>query len=336
MSPTIRDVARRAGVSISTVSRVLNDTSPVAEAKRELVFEAAEALGYAPNPAALSLHGKRTGGVGVLLPFVSGEFFSELLHGLDGAAQELGLFLTVSTSHRRADEFQKTVRALDRRVDGLIVMAPELDAEGAAPLVKPGTAVVFVNTDAAGLPADVLNFDNYGGARALTEHLLGAGHRRIAHVRGPATAWDARERARGYQDAMNEAGASTDGLVFDGDYTRETGYAVAAACLGARPTAILAANDYCALGVVSALHEAGVAVPDDVAVCGFDGLPSTRYTVPPLTTARVPLREIGDRAVRRLAARLDGGGVGLVHDVAPVEVVARESTAASSKRATGG
>ena len=329
MPSTIRDVARRAGVSISTVSRVLNDTSPVAEDKRALVFEAAEALGYAPNPAALSLHGKRTGGVGVLLPFVSGEFFSELLNGLDGAAQELGLFLTVSTSHRRADEFQKTVRALDKRVDGLIVMAPELDADGAAPLVKPGRPVVFVNTDAQGLPADVLNFDNYGGARALTEHLLDVGHRRIAYIRGPATVWDARERARGYRDAMAEAGVSTDGLVFDGDYTRETGHAVAQSCLNARPrpTAILAANDYCALGAVSALHAAGVAVPGEVVVCGFDGLPSTRYTVPPLTTARVPIREIGDRAVRRLVTRLDGEDGTFLYDVAPVEVEVRESTA---------
>ena len=328
MSPTIHDVARRAGVSIATVSRVLNESSPVAADKRRLVREAAETLGYAPNPAARSLHGKRTGGLGVLLPFVSGEFFSELLSGLDGAAQELGFFLAVSTSHRRPDEFQRAVRALDRRVDGLVVMAPELDPDSAASLVTPDGPVVFVNTDAEGAPADVYNFDNYGGARALTRHLVEAGHRRIAHVRGPATAWDARERARGFWDAVAEADA--EGVEVDGGYTRAAGYAAVHECLATepRPTAVFAANDYCALGAVSALHEGGVAVPDDVAVCGFDGLPSTRYAVPPLTTARVSIREIGDRAVRRLAGRLEGGveGEAYDHEVVPIDLVAREST----------
>jgi LacI family transcriptional regulator len=330
MSPTIHDVARRAGVSISTVSRVLNDTSSVREDKRRLVLEAAETLGYAPNPAALSLHNKRTGGVGVLLPFVNGEFFSEVLGGLDGAAQDLDHFLVVSTSHRRPDEFRKAVRALDKRVDGLVVMAPELDPDGAASILDLGPPVVFLNTDTEGLAADTLNFDNYVGARALTRHLLDAGHRHVAHVHGPPLAWDARERARGYREAMDEAGLDAEGLVFEGGYTREAGYVAVGAALAARPrpTAIVAANDYCALGALSALHAAGVAVPGEVAVGGFDGMPSARYAVPPLTTVRVPVRDLADRAVRRLVARLGrqrGGGPPL-QEVAPVELVARTST----------
>lgn len=331
MSVTIRDVARRAGVSISTVSRVLNDTCPVREDKRRLVLDAAQALGYTPNPAALSLLNKRTGGLGVLLPFVSGEFFSELLHGLDQAAQDAGLFLVVSTSHRHSDEFQKAIRVLDKRVDGLIVMAPELDATGAALILKTESPVVLINTYADGLSADVFNFDNHAGARALTQHLLDGGHRRIALILGPPLSRDAQERARGYREAMAQAGvADTADLVFAGGYTREDGYAaaVAIAAVTPRPTAIVAANDYCAMGVISALHALGIAVPGEIAVGGFDGLPSGQYTLPPLTTVRVPIGEIGHRAVSRLAARLRGEDDGTPHHkhFVPVELIIREST----------
>lgn len=331
MSVTIRDVARRAGVSVATVSRVMNDSSPVHEDKRRLVLEAAETLGYTPNPAARSLLGKRTGGVGVLLPFISGEFFSELLRGLDEAAQDKGLFLVVSTSHRKPDEFRKAIQVMDRRVDGLVVMSPELDSADAASILRAETPVVFINTYAEGLAADVLNFDNYGGARDLVHHLVGKGHRRIALVTGPPEAGDARERARGYRDAMAEAGLADLASEFEGDYTREAGYAAAEAILATdpRPTAILAANDYCAFGIMSALHQAGVRIPEAMSVCGFDGLSSTSYSVPPLTTARVPVRDIGYRAIERLAARLDPQGDGGGHrtEIVPVEILPRNSAA---------
>ena len=332
MSATIHDVARLAGVSISTVSRVLNGTSPVKEDKRKLVLSAAEELGYVPNPAALSLLNKKTGGLGVLLPFVTGEFFSELLSGLDETAQSLGLFLIISTSHSRPTEFRKAVHALDKRVDGLVVMAPALDVKGASSLVKPDTPVVFINTHASGLDADVFNFDNVGGARSLTQYLLEAGHQRIALIRGPETAWDAQERVRGYRSAMSEAGLSTDGLEFEGGFTREDGYAAAQIILQAtpRPTAIVAANDYCAFGALSALREADVQIPEEMSVCGFDGLTSSRYAAPPLTTVQVPIREIGNRAIRQLVARLNGeaGDAPPRHEVVPVELVTRGSTRA--------
>lgn len=330
MSVTIHDVARRAGVSPSTVSRVLNDTTPVREEKRQLVLEAVESLGYAPNPAALSLLNKRTGGIGVLLPFVNGEFFSELLSGMDEAAQDLGAFLIISTSHRRPNEFSRAMAVMDKRVDGLVVMAPELDAEGAASIVNPDTPVVFVNTQTGNIQADTVNFDNAEGARMLTQHLIEAGHRRIGLIRGPEQAWDAAERARGYRDAMAAHGLATDGLEFEGGYTRDAGHAAAQAILRAepRPTAVVAANDYCAFGVLSALHEADVAVPDDMSVCGFDGLSNAQFAVPSLTTVRVPIRDIGARATRLLGERLNGEEkrVAFSRDLVPVELVPGRST----------
>ncbi|MGB3542143.1 LacI family DNA-binding transcriptional regulator [Rubrivirga sp.] len=329
MTATIHDVARRAGVSISTVSRVLNGSSPVNDDKRALVLEAVKALDYAPNPAALSLLGKRTGGIGVLLPFVTGEFFSELLSGLDEAAQDAGRFLVVSTSHCRTEEFRRAARALDKRVDALIVAAPETESISAASILSTGVPVAFLNTrpDDA-LEADVFNFDNYGGVRDLTGHLQNEGHRRIAYVRGPAEAWDAQERVRGYRDAMDHA--DLEATEIDGGYSREAGHAAAAHLLAMspRPTAVIGANDYCALGLMSALHQANVAVPGEISVCGFDGLPSTGYTVPALTTVHVPIREIGARAVRRVVSRINerADPEPYRHEVAPVTVVVRDST----------
>jgi LacI family transcriptional regulator len=330
VSVTIRDVARHAGVSISTVSRVLNDSCPVQEDKRRLVLDASRALGYSPNPAALSLLNKKTGGLGVLLPFVNGEFFSELLSGLDQAAQDNDQFLVVSTSHRRPSEFQKAIRVLDKRVDGLIVMAPELDAAGTASILKTKMPVVLLNTYAEGLNADVYNFNNLEGARDLTRHLLALGHRRIALIMGPPHSGDAQQRAEGYRLAMAEAGvADTTPLEVEGGYTREAGFAAAEAIarLRPRPTAIVAANDYCAMGAISALHTLGIAVPDDIAVGGFDGLSSAQYSFPPLTTVRVPIREIGYRAVERLVARLNDDQALREQVVVPVELLVRDSTA---------
>ncbi len=332
MSATIHDVASKAGVSIATVSRVLNRSSPVSSNKRALVLEAADALGYSPNPAALSLLSKRTGGIGVLLPFLSGEFFSELLRGLDDAAHEHGLVLIVSSSHRSPSDFQRSMRMVDKRVDGLVVMAPEIDPASAASILERDTPVVFINTYADGVPADVINFDNHAGGLAVTQHLLDLGHRRIAMVRGPDDARDAHERARGYRDAMRRAGVTdTAALEIPGGYARESGFEAAQEILrwAERPTAVVAANDYCAKGVMSALSKEGVQVPEEVSVTGFDGLPSGEYSVPPLTTVRVPIREIGYRAIRQLAMRLGGelADGGHLRRVEPVELVARGSTA---------
>jgi LacI family transcriptional regulator len=340
MGVTIRDVARRAGVSPATVSRVLNDTCAVDDEKRRLVLNASRDLGYTPNPAARSLLGKRTGGLGVLLPFVGAEFFSVLLTGLDEAAQELEAFLVVSTSHRHAPEFRSAMHAMQKRVDGVIVMAPELGARDAEVLATAGGPVVLVNTYVEQHHMDVINFDNYGGARAVTQHLLDLGHRRIALIKGPAVARDAQERARGYRDAMAEAGISqTDALEYDGDYSQEAGYAAASRIAQAapRPTAIVAANDYCAMGALRALHEAGLAIPDDIAVAGFDGIVSAQYTQPPLTTVHVPTHQIGHKAVARLAELLRAERAGPPrHEVVPVELVVRASTAGSREASPSG
>lgn len=339
MSVTIRDVARRAGVSISTVSRVLNDTCPVQEDKRRRVREAVKILGYAPNPVARSLLRKETGGLGVLLPYVSGEFFSELLYGIDRTTRQLGFFLMISTSHGSPEELRAALRGMRRRVDGLLIMAPEGEGAVLGDLLPDETPVVLINTPATGTAYDALSFDNYRGGFLATAHLLEQGHRRIAMLKGPAWAHDARERLRGYREALVASGlAPSPEYELAGDYSPEAGHAAAEQVLALqpRPTAVFAANDQSALAMIAALRNAGVAVPGDLSLVGFDDIPSARFASPSLTTVRVPIRELGVAAVQRLVVLLRGHSGPVQQDTLPVELVVRGSTARGSASARSG
>jgi LacI family transcriptional regulator len=329
MASTIRDVARQAGVSISTVSRVLNNTCAVAEDKRERVEKAAVDLGYVPNPNARSLLMKSTGGIGILLPHVSGEFFSEFLTGLDEVAKNNDFFLLISASHHRAAEWQASVQSVYKRVDGLIVMAPQLTPRQLNLVTDVPT--VFVNTPVAPRDrqsVDIINFDNLGGTQAATEYLIGLGHRNLAYAAGPEPAYDAREREMGFVAAMTAAGIE-DYTILKAGYVQETGRAAALELLALDelPTAVVVANDYCALGLASELMAAGVRIPEDVSVIGFDNVPSAAFARPTLTTLSVPIREVGKRALEMLIARirLSDGSPGRTINL-PVELVLRETT----------
>ena len=331
MTITIRDVAKRAGVSISTVSRVLNKTVPVAEDKRQRVEEAAEALGYTPNQVARSLLKKKTGGLGVLLPYVSGEFFAEFLNGIDQATQQNGLFLMISASHRNADELRVALHGMHQRVDGLIVMAPTVKAAMLETLFPNSTPFLLINTDAARLPCDVLNFDNHRGGYLATEHLLEQGHRRIAMLKGPEGAFDARERLRGYRDALRAYGVEpAPALEIAGNFSPEAGFQAAEVLLSMdpRPTAVFCANDQSALTLISALQNRVLDVPEALSVVGFDDIPSARYASPPLTSVHVPIRELGEQTIERLLELVRGDdGTAPQQRVLPVELVVRHSTA---------
>jgi len=327
MSATIYEVARKAGVSISTVSRVLNDSCPVHEDKRRRVEMAAESLSYTPNPAARSLLKRETGGLGVLLPFVGGEFFSELLNGIDRAAQEKGYFLLISTSHRDEREMRRAYRGMAKRVDGFLVMAPSLEAGELTRLLQVDSPVVFVNTRVEAKNKDVIQFENAMGSAMVTRHLLGYGHKRIAYIKGAKGAHDAQERLLGFRKAT--ASARAECFEFDGDYSQESGYVATQTILAItpRPTAIIGANDSCATGILRALREAGLRVPEDVSVSGFDDVATAMYCAPPLTTVRIPVGDIGVRAINLLVERIQGANTEApCREIFPVELVEREST----------
>ncbi len=333
MGSTIRDVAQRAGVSISTVSRVLNKTASVSEAKRRRVTEAVRVLGYTPNPAAISLLKRATSTIGVVLPYISGEFFAELLRGLDDTVQEYGYLLMVSAWHRNAQEFRAALQSMYRRVDGLLVMAPGLTTALESELIEEGCPVVCINTPVTEGQCDVFNFDNYGGMYALTRHLVERGHTRIAFITGPNTERDAQDRLHGYRDAVTHCGGDqSKKLEFAGNFSVECGYEAASKILDMdpRPTAIIGANDQSAQGALRHLLYSGIRIPEDISVAGFDGIPSTRYSTPTLTTVHVPIRGIAVRAIHHLLRLLSNekSPGGHVH-VLPLEIVIRESTGPS-------
>jgi len=330
MGVTIRDVARSAKVSISTVSRVLNDKCNVSDDKRVRVENAARDLGYIPNPAAQSLHSSRTGSLGVLLPFVSGEFYAEFLNGVDKTAQGGDWLLMISTSHNSEEELRAALKGMYRRVDGLLIMAPNITAESVLLQPHDDIPVVFVNTRCEDESISLITFDNYGGMREMTRHVIEQGHTRIGFIRGPVMAFDAAERERGYRDAHAEAGLALDErLIVPGNYSQQSGHDGAVRLLGQRerPTAIMASNDDSAIGALSAIREAGLEVPSDVALTGFDDVPSARFTVPPLSTVHVPVRELGAQSIQVLMECIQTGRIpDPPHFSMDVEVRVRAST----------
>lgn len=310
-SATIKDVAREAGVSVATVSRVLNESGPVREETRRRVWEVAASLRYVPNETARSLITRSTRTLGVVLPDLHGEFFSEVIRGIDQRAQRERYHLLVSGSHNEREEIEAALRLMRRRVDGLVLMSPDIDAAGLEANLPHDLPVVLLNCAIRATAVPTITIDNFGGATAMVRHLLGLGHRRIGFIGGPAGNYDAAERLRGYRETMRAAGLDPSAWEEAGDFTESGGHGGAVRLLERRerPTAIFAANDAMAVGAMSALREAGVSIPEEIGVAGFDDIPIARYLSPALTSVHVPIAELGARAVERLFVALAGGTV---------------------------
>lgn len=295
---TIKEVAAHAGVSVATVSRVFNSLGPVREATSLRVRDSARTLHYVPHPLARSLSIRKTSTVGVLLPELHGEFFSEVIRGIDVAARRRGYHILVSGSHSDQAEMVAVLMAVRGRVDGLIAMSPDL--EPAALRKEAAMPVVLLNCRAPGTPS--VTVDNQAGTIAMMNHLARLGHVRIAFIKGPEKNSDAVERLRAYRAAMRKIADPVRLIEVDGDFSETSGYAAGERLLRliSRPTAIFAANDAMAIGALCALRGAGVSVPEDIALCGFDDIPIARYVAPPLTTVSVAIDELGRRAFELL------------------------------------
>jgi len=302
VSVTIKDVAKAANVSVATVSRALNGHQNVAEAVRARVLAVAAELRYSPHHAARSLSSRRTQTVGVVLPDLHGEFFSELMRGIDQVARTRGQHLLVSSYHGNPEEQGAALRAMRGRVDGLLLMSPYVhDADFLERNVDASLPLVLMNAARSeGHPS--IGIDNHGGALAMTRHLLAAGFRRIAFIAGPEDNDDARERLRGYHDGLAEHGNDVAAWVLPGGFDEDSGHLAGQALLAAetRPDAIFAANDMMAIGCLYALSHGGVHTPRDIAVVGFDDIPLARYVHPALTTMRFDIAELGARAINTL------------------------------------
>jgi LacI family transcriptional regulator len=325
---TIKDVAREARVSVASVSRALNGHRSMTEHTRGRILGVAARLRYVPHAGARSLIMRRTHTIGALLPDLHGEFFSELIRGIDLAARARGLHLLVSSSHGDVAEAAAALRALQGRVDGLLVMWPHVDASFLRDNLPESLPTVLMNTSVEKAAFSTLNLDNYGGALAMTQHLIGRGYRRIAMISGPEGNFDAGERLRGYRDAIAASPHKVEAQVIRGDFSEESGYHAGKQLLASakRPQAVFAANDMMAVGCMYALIESGVRVPEDIALAGFDDIPISRYVNPPLTTVRVRIADLGRSALERLAMRLENPDAEqVVAETLGCEIVVRAS-----------
>jgi LacI family transcriptional regulator len=330
VNATIKDVARVAGVSVASVSRALNGHESVTEATRQRILAAAGELRYVPHAAARSLITRRTDTVGVLLPDLHGEFFSELIRGIDAAARASARHLLISSSHGSEAEAAQALRMLQGRVDGLLVMSPHADSGVLAANLPATLPTVLLNTRVASGSYPAFSVDNDGGAAEMMQHLFASGRRRIAFISGPDNNFDANERLRGYRAAIADRKGASE-YVLRGDFSEASGYrAGLEICAGTdRPDAIFAANDMMALGCLFALTEKGVAVPDDIALAGFDDIPIARFVTPPLTTVRVRIADLGRRAFERLAELIADGDDGeKTTERLDCELIVRQSSGA--------
>jgi LacI family transcriptional regulator len=296
-----------ANVSVASVSRALNGHGGVTAETQKRIRDVAARLRYVPHSGARSLITRRTQTIGALLPDLHGAFWSELIRGIDLAARARGLYLLVSSSHGDATEAAIALRSMQGRVDGLIVMSSHADEaflEENLPVVVP---TVLINSPVRSQRQASLDVDDFGGAKAMTEHLLGLGRKRIVFIAGPEVNHDVQERCRGYRTALSAAGLGDRASILPGDFTEESGYRAGKQALAMvpRPDAIFAANDMMAIGCLSALAEARVRTPEDIAVVGFDDIPMARYVSPPLTTVRIRIAELGEAALARLAGMIE-------------------------------
>lgn len=333
---SITEVAKRAGVSVATASRVVSEADyPVSAAARERVLRAAHELDYVPNALARGLLKHRMPVVGVIVHDITDPYFAEVVRGVEDAATAKGFLVITCSSERDADRERSYLKLLRSIRAAAVVFAgsgrddPALATDLArhvAGMREVGAAVVHLSPSLDGPPE--VGVDNAAGVAALVRALADLGHRRIALLAGPTGLLVARDRLGGYRQGLADAGiAGDDSLIVHTSFDRDGGALGVDALLdrGASFTALCCANDLLALGALARLAERGVAVPDDVSVAGFDDIAVAELTSPPLSSVRLPLRELGRRgfaAVERILAGSEPG-----HELLPTEVVLRGSTA---------
>jgi LacI family transcriptional regulator len=327
---TIKDVARHANVSVTTVSHVVNKTRFVSEAGRERVEQAIRALGYVPSAVARSLQRSATNTLGMLIPNSSNPYFAEIVRGIEdrcfGAGYNLVLCNTDDEPRRQGIVLQVLA---ERRVDGLIVVSSGEDP--ALPALLSGLRIptVMVDREVDTLPCDLVETAHMQGALLAVQHLTALGHRRIACIGGPAGVATADQRAEGWRMALAGMGLSSSGLLQPGDFKSEGGYAAMHAILRQtpRPSAVFVANDLMAIGALCAAHECGVCVPDELSLVGFDDIELARFACPPLTTVAQPKQRIAALAVDMLLERIEGRRQDARKVVLQPELRVRASTA---------
>lgn len=338
---TIRDVARHAQVSVTTVSHVVNATRFVSEVARERVQRAIDELGYVPSALARSLKSNRTHTVGMMIPNSSNPYFAEIIRGIEDTCYGAGFNVILCNSDDDPHKQSTYVRLLsEKQVDGLIVLSSGSDSELLDTLRAARMPQVVVDREIDDLAADLVEVNHEAGGSLATRHLLALGHRRIACIAGPQGLSSARQRVQGYRAALADAGlplgdarqaATDEALVRSGDFTSAGGHAAMLALLPPDdrkhwPTAVFASNDLMAIGAVCAAASRGLRIPQDLSVVGFDDIALAAYCNPPLTTIAQPKHETGELAARLLLQRIAEPSRGLQREILQPALQVRQST----------
>lgn len=325
---TLTMVAHKAGVSPSTVSRILNGTAQVSEEKQALVKAVIEELGFRPDPAARSLAGGRTMSIGVLTQFIDSPYYGEALRGIEDELHKANYVpLFVSGHWNEAEEKNRLFMLQERKVDGIIVLTGKLSDETLVDMAA-NIPVVVTGRHLSAPNLFSIDFDNSEGASLAVRHLHALGHRRVAFISGPLDHPDAAERLLGYREEATLKGLEVDDeLVVVSDYQEAGGFRAMNSLLSARVqfTAVIAANDQMAYGARLALHRSGLRVPEDVSLIGFDDLPHSAFTLPPLTSVRQSVYEIGVSAAKAMIEILN-------KQIPPFRLVAAELVVRESTR----
>lgn len=326
---TVLDVAKRAGVSPMTVSRVVNGSGPVSAKLRARVEKALKETGYVPNSVARNLRTKRTDTIGLVMPDITNPFFTHVVRGMEVTAREAGLLLLLTNTDQRPDEEARVVSMLlQRQVDGMLAIPAGTCADTVRLCQDAGVPLVIVDRrpETPG-SIDVVRADAEGGAYELGKLLAGLGHRHTAVVSGPEYVPTAVDRVAGFSKAVEEEGLPAPVVAY-GDFSLESGRDMTQDLMRSRPrpTAIFAANNFLAIGAQHAIEELGLRVPEDVALVGLDDLPAEMVTFPFLTVAAQPAEEMGRQAVELLLKRISEPAAAPEEILLPTELTIRRSS----------
>ena len=327
MAPTIKEIADRAKVSIATVSRALNNDQKVTPETKSLILKISEELNYRPNLLARNFAKKTSNIIGLVLPDLTDEFFTEIIKGVDEVTYKHGYYTMVASSHRyRSLEESLTALTNNGLVGGLILLISSVTKPIKDILDQSNLPVVLI----AGTSKenDVVSIDNYSGAFNMTEFLINKNYRKLAHITGPPDNNDSQLRTKGFIDACKKHNIPLNkSWIVNGDFTKESGEKTCSRLveLKQKPEVIFASNDMMALGCYDILNSKGYKIPDEIGVVGFDDIFLSHYLTPALTTVRVQIEEVGRKAADILVKRLNGD-TSKWHEIkVSTELVVRES-----------
>ncbi len=330
--PTIRDVAKLAGVSTMTVSRVVNDSGYVSEATRVKVASVVAEIGYVPNMLGPSLRFKQTNTLALVITDITNPFWTTVARGVEDAAHEQGfsvILCNTDESNEKQDHYLTML--LKRRIDGMLLVPTSSSAEDVQRIQKQEITIVLLDRQVSNVDVDIVRSDSVTGAYQIVNYLLTLGHRRIGMLAGPRDVSTSTDRVTGYRQALRAAGLGTEHeqLIW-GQFTYRSGYEMGKEMLTAvsPPTAIFAANNFIAIGAMRAAQELGLKVPNDISIASFGDIPIDINPTPFLTVATHPIYEMGYQATQLLLARIAGEAPAEFQEIIlPTEIVIRQSTA---------